>query len=750
VTELPAAEFDVAYTQEGVSFTGADISLATAVSADIQVGYRRAYRAVTVDRRANRVEVQDACTSGGCCRERANYQLDGYAWNLPTLTVGASTDEVLGTADIPHGTRTASRGFSCLPDLSFSGASITEGPAVCDTGYEWSPSSSSCEPSNCAAVTDLILDGYAWNVSELQLGTTGMETTGSKSVSHGTRTATRAFTCSVDGMLTGEEMTENPVVCDTGYTWDNTSSSCSADGCPAGSYESSGYVWTIPTQVSGNISEKIASAPVSITHGTRTATRAFTCIAGTRTPAPVTENPGQCETGYFWSTTLQACRSNACEANTTLTLNGYIWNAPYQDASTTSGTLTGSRTIPNGIRTATARIECDATGNRSLVSLSESAGICSAGYVWNASSNACVASSCFSKPYAQSDYVFAFPTTASGASAGVLTGTKTIANGVRTATASFSCVNATITSGAMTVAETAICNNGYTWNASTGLCEGAVCQANPSYSADGYVWNVPSTPSGQTSSVITGTKAVTHGTVYAYRTFSCDAGTFSPNALTQNPNGTCDEGYTWNFSLRQCEGIPCQANSAYTASGFVFGVPYQTSGYTSPVIVGMKAVANGTARVKATFSCEQGVRAVATWVYDTGICETGFYWDGVAISCAGVLPPGGAGTASGVTVSSITGTSFVVSWQSSTGATSYEYSIDNGSTWTNVGNVTNRTVSGLTPLTTYQLRLRAKSATETSSPSAAIPVTTVLNAPVLSSATSISTTGFNISWTAVS
>jgi prepilin-type N-terminal cleavage/methylation domain-containing protein len=684
VTELPAAEFDVVYSRDQISFTGASVALASAVSAEMQIGYRNAYQAVTVDKRANRVQIEDACTSGGCCRERPNYLLDSYAWNLPTMAIGSSTDAITGTADIPNGVRIATRTFTCMPDMSFSGGVVAEQPAVCDAGYIWQSATSSCAPQSCTAADGLILDGYSWNVSELQLGSTGMNSTGVKSVSHGSRSATRTFTCSNDGTLTGNPLTEGAVTCDAGYTWNATTASCDADKCAAGSYQSSGYTWTVPEQISGNISAKIESAKTTITHGTRSATRAFTCIAGTRTPGAVTLNPGLCESGYFWSTSLQACRSNACEADTTLVANGYTWNAPYQDASTVSQTLIGTRTIAGGTRSATAKISCDATGNRSLTDFSESAGVCSLGYVWSTSSSACVASSCFSKPYSQSDYVFAFPTTGSGSSAGVLTGTKTIANGVRTATASFSCMNATITSGAMTVNPTAVCNAGYTWNSVSGLCEGAVCAANPSYSADGYVWNAPLVPSGQTSAMVTGTKSVTHGTVYAYRTFSCDAGTFSPNALSQNPNGTCDAGYTWNLSLRQCDGIPCQANSAYTASGYSFSTPYQASGYSSPVISGRKAVSHGTSIVRASFSCEQGVRATATWMVDPGVCETGYYWDGVAVTCAGVLPPGGAGTASGITVSNITGTSFAVAWQSSTGATSYEVSTNGGTTWTNV------------------------------------------------------------------
>ncbi len=155
-------------------------------------------------------------------------------------------------------------------------------------------------------------------------------------------------------------MTEDPVVCDTGYTWDDDTSLCVADDCFADAYTESGYTWNIPLQVSGNESSIIVSEAISITNGTRTAKRRFTCVAGSRIAGDIMENPGTCDSGYVWNTITETCLSGACSANTAYQSQGYAWNVSYQDPNTTSSVLSASRTIENGSRTASARFSCSA------------------------------------------------------------------------------------------------------------------------------------------------------------------------------------------------------------------------------------------------------------------------------------------------------------------------------------------------------------------------------------------------------
>ncbi|HUG11881.1 MAG TPA: immunoglobulin domain-containing protein [Opitutaceae bacterium] len=114
---------------------------------------------------------------------------------------------------------------------------------------------------------------------------------------------------------------------------------------------------------------------------------------------------------------------------------------------------------------------------------------------------------------------------------------------------------------------------------------------------------------------------------------------------------------------------------------------------------------------------------------------------------------------------SITSTGFTSNWSAASGATGYRLDVSTSSIFANfvsgyqnldVGNVTNRAVSGLTASTTYYYRVRAASGSGTSSSSSTITVTTATappsppSAPVASGATSVSPTGFTSNWSAAS
>ena len=113
---------------------------------------------------------------------------------------------------------------------------------------------------------------------------------------------------------------------------------------------------------------------------------------------------------------------------------------------------------------------------------------------------------------------------------------------------------------------------------------------------------------------------------------------------------------------------------------------------------------------------------------------------------------------SGLSASSITTTSATVSWTAVSGAVSYDvdYKLTSSGTWTSAAVATTSTavaISGLTASTVYDWRVRTNCSFGSSGYSAAQFTTNavfVCNAPAGLTASSITTTGATVSWTAVS
>jgi len=96
----------------------------------------------------------------------------------------------------------------------------------------------------------------------------------------------------------------------------------------------------------------------------------------------------------------------------------------------------------------------------------------------------------------------------------------------------------------------------------------------------------------------------------------------------------------------------------------------------------------------------------------------------------------------------ITTTSFTANWTSVIGATSYKLKIDNGS-FTDVGNITSKNITGLTAGSTHTYTVQAINIGGTSADSNTVSVSTITLAPVASVATDITNTSFTASWATV-
>jgi chitodextrinase len=96
--------------------------------------------------------------------------------------------------------------------------------------------------------------------------------------------------------------------------------------------------------------------------------------------------------------------------------------------------------------------------------------------------------------------------------------------------------------------------------------------------------------------------------------------------------------------------------------------------------------------------------------------------------------------------SSIGSTTAVASWGAASdnvGVTSYEYSVDGGSAWTNVGNTTSATVSGLVAAGTTTVLIRARDAAGNAGSSSSGSVTTIATITIANRTVQTTIPGFN-------
>jgi len=109
------------------------------------------------------------------------------------------------------------------------------------------------------------------------------------------------------------------------------------------------------------------------------------------------------------------------------------------------------------------------------------------------------------------------------------------------------------------------------------------------------------------------------------------------------------------------------------------------------------------------------------------------------------LNPAIAGVPVASDATDITQTSFTANWGTVSGATSYKLKVDNGS-FTDVGNITSKNITGLTAGTTHTYVVQAVNISGASADSNTVSVSTIPLAPVASVATDITNTSFTASW----
>jgi titin len=109
-------------------------------------------------------------------------------------------------------------------------------------------------------------------------------------------------------------------------------------------------------------------------------------------------------------------------------------------------------------------------------------------------------------------------------------------------------------------------------------------------------------------------------------------------------------------------------------------------------------------------------------------------------------------TPTGLTAKAASSTQINLSWQASSGATSYVIEQWNGSSFVNIGSVTGTSCSipTLKPSTTYYFEVAAANSAGTSAPTNWVSGLTTPAAPAKLTATAVSTSQISLSWTAVS
>jgi hypothetical protein len=296
----------------------------------------------------------------------------------------------------------------------------------------------------------------------------------------------------------------------------------------------------------------------------------------------------------------------------------------------------------------------------------------------------------------------------------------------------------TIPSAPVTSEATFITKNSFiaNWAASTGASEYRL-----DVSTDDFASNLSSYNNLLVNSTSQSVTGLSEGIIYKYRVRAVNAtGTSSNSAsisvVTVPPVPTAQpataislSGFTANWGL--VSGATQYLLYVTDANGPLNGYDPKTLTTNSEVLSGLSSNSLYHYSVKATSS--SGTSAASSII------------DVTTLATAPTSP----------TVTAITQMGFTANWVAVSGITEYQLDVSQDNFATNVSgydnltvSATSKTITGLTPGTSYKFRVRAKNVTGGSANSSSVDALLIPATPVANAATTITASGFTVSWSA--